>query len=710
MSVRALACLLALLIGCGDDGSTDGPVDAGSDAAILDGGPARLQLLGPEVAFVDTEVCFSVLPEQSLTFIWGDGERSEGGPEACHTYGYPGGFVVSAVSATEDASLTLRVVFEPAERRPTASTPIVLDGERGWVVTPDDDSLATFDTESLERTALIDTCVRPRTLALGESVVAVACQGGALAIHDRATGALRSELPLPTGSRPFAVVADPRDGSRLFVSLQDLGAIAQVSVADPDAPELVRTIPIGADVRALTMNDAGVLLATRWRAGPTGSTIYGLDLADPSAPVALPDGLLPVQRDLDSDTDNSGVLSFLDTLVFTPDGIRAIAPALKANNVTGLYRTDTELTSQTTARAALAEVFAEEGAIVESVRHSFDDRDYASALVATEVGDVLYLAFYGAQRIVAVDAFSFDVVGTIANVGIGPRGVALDGERLFVWAELERQVRVYDVTDLSAEPPLLAAIDTIDDEPLDPEVLRGKQIFASAVDPRMSRTSYLSCASCHLDGEGDNLVYDFTQRGEGLRNTIGLHGSAQHFPLHWSGNFDEVQDFENDIRRHQGGTGFLTESEWSERSDPLGPAKAGLSEELDALAAYVTSLTEIGDSPVELTEAERSQGEALFTSAGCTGCHAGPAFTDGLAHDVGTLTEASGQRLGAELTAIDTPALRGLWRSAPYLHDGSAPTLRDVLTTSNPADQHGTTTPLSDPQLTTLERYLHSLN
>ncbi len=707
---RRLLGLLVLLLACGDDDASI--MDGGADASAPDAGPLRLQLVGPDVGFVDQDVCFSVVPSQDVTFIWGDGDRSPGGAEACHRYAYPGGFVVSAVSETEDASRTLRVVFEPAAQRPTASTPIVRDGARVWVVTPDADSLAIIDTASLERVALVDTCTRPRTLALAEGVVAVACQGGALAVHDRESGALRAELPLPVGSRPFGVVADPRDGTRLYVSLQDLGAIAEVGVAAAAAPTLTRTIPIGDDVRALTMNDAGVLLATRWRAGPSGSTIYGLDLADPADPIALPVGLLPVQRDLDSDTDNSGVLSFLDTLVFTPGGLRAIVPALKANNVTGSFDTGTELSSQTTARAALAEVFADDGAIVESVRHSFDDLDYASALVPTEIGDVLYIALYGARQILAVDAFSFDVVGSIANAGIGPRGLVLDasGERLFVWAELERSVRVYAVTDLSAEPPLLAAIDTIDEEPLDPQVLRGKQIFASSVDPRMSRTSYLSCASCHLDGEGDNLVYDFTQRGEGRRNTIALQGSAQHFPLHWSGNFDEVQDFENDIRLHQGGAGFLSESDWAAASDPLGPTKAGRSEELDALAAYVASLTDAGDSPVVLSDTERAEGEALFTSAGCVACHSGPAFTDGLSHDVGTITEASGGRLGAELTAIDTPVLRALWRTAPYLHDGSADTLRDVLTTRNPDDAHGTTSTLTPTELTTLERYLHSLH
>ena len=44
--------------------------------------------------------------------------------------------------------------------------------------------------------------------------------------------------------------------------------------------------------------------------------------------------------------------------------------------------------------------------------------------------------------------------------------------------------------------------------------------------------------------------------------------------------------------------------------------------------------------------------------------------------DVGTIRQpGSGKRLGAQLTGIDPPTLRGLWDTAPYLHDGSAATL-----------------------------------
>lgn len=48
-------------------------------------------------------------------------------------------------------------------------------------------------------------------------------------------------------------------------------------------------------------------------------------------------------------------------------------------------------------------------------------------------------------------------------------------------------------------------------------------------------------------------------------------------------------------------------------------------------------------------------------------------------HDVGTLRTSSGQRLGGPLLGIDTPTLLGVWATAPYFHDGSAPTLDDVF-------------------------------
>jgi hypothetical protein len=217
------------------------------------------------------------------------------------------------------------------------------------------------------------------------------------------------------------------------------------------------------------------------------------------------------------------------------------------------------------------------------------------------------------------------------------------------------------------------------------------------------------------------VVWDFTDRGEGLRNTTSLLGrrGAGHGRLHWSANFDEIQDFEHDIRNGFGGRGFAADELFQSgtRDTTLGDPKAGISAELDALAAYVTSLDRVHPSPHRDADgsatADGEAGAAIFERLGCATCHAGPDLTDsasGALHDVGTLKPSSGQRLGGALTGLDTPTLLGVWETAPYLHDGSAATLRDVLTTANPDGRHGATAALTERELDQLVAFVRELD
>jgi cytochrome c553 len=79
-------------------------------------------------------------------------------------------------------------------------------------------------------------------------------------------------------------------------------------------------------------------------------------------------------------------------------------------------------------------------------------------------------------------------------------------------------------------------------------------------------------------------------------------------------------------------------------------------------------------------------------------------------HDVGTITEASGMRAGEPLFGFDTPTLLGVWETPPYLHDGSAPTLRDVLTTKNPDDLHGYVSSLTSDEVDELVAYVEEID
>ena len=106
-----------------------------------------------------------------------------------------------------------------------------------------------------------------------------------------------------------------------------------------------------------------------------------------------------------------------------------------------------------------------------------------------------------------------------------------------------------------------------------------------------------------------------------------------------------------------------------------------------------------------LTESEQ-RGQAIFNrpSLGCVTCHPAPLYSDLRKHDVGTST--ADEKIGP---AYDTPTLRGLYDSAPYLHDGSAATLRDALTRPSLGSEHDVRGRLTDAELEDLVAFLTAL-
>lgn len=84
-------------------------------------------------------------------------------------------------------------------------------------------------------------------------------------------------------------------------------------------------------------------------------------------------------------------------------------------------------------------------------------------------------------------------------------------------------------------------------------------------------------------------------------------------------------------------------------------------------------------------------------------CHPLPYFTDRRVHDVGVLspTDPDGR--------YDTPSLIEAYRTAPYLHDGRAPTLKAVFTDHDEQGLHGNAKALTDRELDDLVAYLQSL-
>jgi cytochrome c peroxidase len=99
------------------------------------------------------------------------------------------------------------------------------------------------------------------------------------------------------------------------------------------------------------------------------------------------------------------------------------------------------------------------------------------------------------------------------------------------------------------------------------------------------------------------------------------------------------------------------------------------------------------------------RGKQLFfdPTVGCANCHLPPLFTDLKPHAVGT------GKFDQLTDEFYTPSLIEVWRTAPYLHDGSAATVREALTTHNKSNRRGNTTNLSPDQINDLTAYVLTL-
>jgi cytochrome c peroxidase len=85
---------------------------------------------------------------------------------------------------------------------------------------------------------------------------------------------------------------------------------------------------------------------------------------------------------------------------------------------------------------------------------------------------------------------------------------------------------------------------------------------------------------------------------------------------------------------------------------------------------------------------EARRGEKIFQKAGCAACHVPPLYTDRKQYDVGVGIGPDKNR------AFDTPTLREVWRTSPYLYDGRAVMMYEVIYNFNKNNKHGSTTKL----------------
>ena len=281
----------------------------------------------------------------------------------------------------------------------------------------------------------------------------------------------------------------------------------------------------------------------------------------------------------------------------------------------------------------------------------------------------------------------------------------------------------------SVRPPLGIDVERSAIKTLTPSRIRlGRSLF---FDRRLSADGTVACASCHRPEHGFS---EQTPVSSGIRGLRGRRKAPSlvnqavaiypHFFRDGRAATLEEQALQPITSPHEMGNtveGLLATLRTIEGYRPLFAGAFG-SEEItaeritSAIADYVRTRMS-GNSPWDrwrrhhdesaVSEQVKLGHDLFFGKAGCNQCHLGSNFSDSSFHNLGIGWDSAIRafrdegrfevtKARTDLGAFKTPTLREVTKHAPYMHDGSLGTLRDVLDWYN---RGGEKNPYLDPRI-----------
>lgn len=262
-----------------------------------------------------------------------------------------------------------------------------------------------------------------------------------------------------------------------------------------------------------------------------------------------------------------------------------------------------------------------------------------------------------------------------------PLGCAFlpDGRRIVVANALLNEVQIvdWDAGDVVRSIPVGG--------PKEPSLARqGEKIF---YDGYRSWHDWFSCATCHAEGHTNGGIYDTMNDGRygNPKKTLSLRGITKTGPWTWHGHA-------TDFRQAMQGSFTKTMSK-----PPLN------AQELRAVTAFLET-NDFLPPPRGLDADAVKRGEALFRERGCVDCHDGPAYTRDDVMKVGLESPDDQYKKG-----FNPPPLRGVSKRGPWLHDGRAKTLAEVLEQHHRPSKLSSKPDFTAPELADLLAFLKSL-
>jgi cytochrome c peroxidase/DNA-binding beta-propeller fold protein YncE len=554
----------------------------------------------------------------------------------------------------------------------------------------------------------------------GKDAIVIDADSGALVRVDRSSGRPVAKLEISPGASALAFDARARVA---YVADRANDRIIVVQVGDRQLDQ-VRTFPAHEEPFGLALTpDAKTLLVTHVAGrvlaaydAASGGERWELPLsAEPRGVAVAPDGKRAMIAYLAADHVDEISLPDHGDPVITPRTLDVIARINSAASTPAVPQ-------PTFVRGAMTTAFIGNGVAV--VPHQIDITDQTNGgqvvrstygggfeppiqsrvdfvgLTASATGqlpfiqqprglawdaraDRLFLSGYGTDVVVAIDAASQSgaaLAWTAAipvKGGCGPSSLAVADDGVgMAWCELSRQVAF--VTAKQGAAPDVALSDELTTSNLGSDAQRGRALFRLGGDPTLSANGALACVSCHPDGRTDGLTWRIEKHS--LQTPLLAGRVAGTAPYKWDGRDATLTESLKHTVQRLGGSG-ITDAQ------------------AEDLQAFLLSLPRprVPSAP-DASAVER--GRALFASkdTGCSTCHSGAKLTDGKSHD-----------LAADLDHVDTPSLVAVALSAPYFHDGSAATLRDVVTGKGTITGMGKISGLKPDQVDDLVAYLGTL-
>ena len=612
----------------------------------------------------------------------------------------------------------------------SASIAVSADGATVYVVNADADSVSLIDAagRALEAELLLGDghpapdadgaftpAVMPRALALapdGATLYVTGERSGALYAIDLASRQIRS---VAVGSEPIGVAVSA-DGAAVYVACSQDDEVVEVDAADLS---VAGRVDVPRTPWALGWSPAdGSLLVTHLY-GP------GITAIDPDALTVRATWVIP-----DTAARGDRLLAHGEVRGLYDVAARPGADELwVAHLMLGTDTAQPDLDFESTVFPSLS-ILGGGGAYHATLSTDAPDVPGLDGSFGDVVSGPQSIAFTpdGAYALVAdtasEDVLAVDAAGQVEAALLRPlpghmaQGIAMapDGTVAYVDERNTSDVAVIRIDRgagiaLAVDGPPIARLDA---DPMPADLRSGQHLFFSANSDEqpITKNHWVACASCHLEGRSDQVTWRFEQ---GPRDTpTNAGGTLGTGFLFRTADRNRVQDYWRTINVEQGGA-----------FDPVDQA-----DQLDAIEAYVDFAIPV---PVPPTTDPTlvAKGAEIFhrPEVGCAGCHAGPFFTDSGAgnptldlagpvelHDVGTCVSGGDFPDVAhedvdgdprDPCMFDTPSLRGVASTPPYLHDGRAATLRDVLEQTR--GTMGDISSLSADDEAALVEYLRSL-